>query len=65
MAGVQQTQARDRTALELWLRVNVFALDNLGRSNEIPGMTIYVKCPDPTAKTSPLVRALQGRGVIF
>jgi hypothetical protein len=65
MAGVQQTQANDRAALELWLRGNVFALDNLDRGDEIPGMTIYVKCPDPAAKTSALVRALEARGVIF
>ena len=29
--------AEDRAALELWLRGNVFALDNLGRGDEIPG----------------------------
>jgi len=30
MAGVNQTTAEDREALEMWLRGNVFALDNLG-----------------------------------
>jgi len=65
MAGVLQTQAKDRAALELWLRGNVFALDNLGRGDEIPGLTVYVKCPDPTARASPLVMTLEARGVTF
>ncbi len=65
MGGVNQTDAKDRAALEQWLQGNVFALDNLGRGDEIPGLTIYVSCPDPSAKESPLVRNLESRGVIF
>lgn len=65
MGGVNHTEAKDRAALEQWLRGNVFALDNLGRGDEMQGLTIYVDCPDPTAKDSPLVRSLEARGVIF
>jgi hypothetical protein len=65
MAGVNQTAAKDRGALEMWLRGNVFALDNLGRGDEMQGLKLYVTCPDPTAKESPLVRALEARGVNF
>jgi hypothetical protein len=65
MAGVQHVEAKDCAALELWLRGNVFALDNLGRGDEIQGLTVYVECPDPTARTSPLVMNLESRGAIF
>jgi hypothetical protein len=65
MAGVQYVEAKDRAALEQWLRGNVFALDNLGRGDEIPGLTVYAKCPDPSAKASHLVMSLESRGVIF
>jgi hypothetical protein len=65
MAGVTQTEAKNRGELEVWLRGNVFALDNLGRGDEIHGLKVYVKCPDPAARNSPLVMALEARGVIF
>jgi hypothetical protein len=38
---------------------------SLGRGDEMQGLKLYVTCPDPTAKESPLVRALEARGVNF
>ena len=43
----------------------MFALDNPGRGDEIPGLTICVNCADPTAQTSGLVVSLESRGVVF
>lgn len=65
MAGFQFVDAKDVAELELWLRGNVFALDQVGKGDEIPGLTVHVKCSDPLARQSRMVRNLESRGVIF
>jgi hypothetical protein len=50
--------------LNIKLRNEIFALDNLGRSDEIHG-TVSVVCSDDDAKTSSLVAQLEARGVVF
>lgn len=50
--------------LESRLRNEIFALDNLGRGDEING-TVTVDCPDQSARTSILVAQLESRGVVF
>jgi len=50
--------------LEIKLRNEIFALDNLGRGDEIYG-TVSVVYSDDNAKTSSLVAQLESRGVAF
>lgn len=50
--------------LDIKLRNEIFALDNLGRGDEIHG-TVSVVYSDENAKTSSLVAQLESRGVAF
>lgn len=50
--------------LDIKLRSEIFALDNLGRGDEIYG-TVSVVYSDDNAKTSSLVAQLESRGVAF
>jgi hypothetical protein len=50
--------------LDMKLRNEIFALDNLGRGDEIYG-TVSVVYSDDNAKTSSLVAQLESRGVAF
>ena len=50
--------------LDVKLRNEIFALDNLGRGDEVYG-TVSVVYSDENAKTSSLVAQLEARGVVF
>lgn len=50
--------------LDIKLRNEIFALDNLGRGDEVYG-TVSVVYSDDNAKTSRLVAQLESRGVAF
>ena len=50
--------------LDIKLRNEIFALDNLGRGDEIYG-TVSVVYSDDNAKTSSMVAQLESRGVAF
>ncbi len=56
--------ARTAAELDQQLRVNVLALDNLGRSDEVYG-TIEVTYSEDTVKTASLVSKLEQRGMVF
>ena len=57
-------EVEDVTDLDIKLRNEIFALDNLGRGDEIYG-TVSVVYSDENAKSSNLVAQLESRGVTF
>ncbi|HEV1994221.1 MAG TPA: hypothetical protein VGR03_07815 [Candidatus Acidoferrum sp.] len=54
-------KSADELDAEIW---NIFALDNVGRSDEIHG-TVHVSYSDEAVKQAHLVPALTARGVAF
>jgi hypothetical protein len=55
---------KDAVELDVKLRNEIFALDNLGRGNEIYG-TVSVVYSEDEARMSSLVAQLESRGVVF
>lgn len=55
---------KNAAELDFKLRNEIFALDNLGRGNEIYG-TVSVVYSEEVAKTSSLVAQLESRSVVF
>jgi hypothetical protein len=55
---------KNAAELDVKLRSEIFALDNLGRGNEIYG-TVSVVYSENDARMSSLVAQLESRGVVF